>query len=153
MISRRFNSDICCFANKLFPVGDSITTIMRKTTEHDGVFLINQNDVDIYHKQFSPQVLRYDAKTKIEKYHAVNFGACKGETFDRVIIYPNGPLTDFVLNGKALKAPEKYYVGVTRPKYSIAIVLKQLPDALNNFESTEIECGGIKIQALRYSAD
>ena len=81
LASRRFNRDICAFANKLFPIGDPITTIMDEVTEHDGVFLINENDVDAYYHHYHPQVLRYDAKTVIENYHAVNFGACKGETF------------------------------------------------------------------------
>lgn len=150
LASRRFNRDICCFANRLFPVGDPITTIMGEETEHDGVFLIGQSDVDAYFNQFRPQVLRHDSKTVIEKYHAVNFGACKGETFDRVLIYPNGPLTDFIMKNKTLNAPEKYYVGVTRPRYSIAIVLKTIPKALNGYEEVTITCENTQIRSLRY---
>ncbi len=150
LASRRFNRDICCFANKLFPVGDPITSIMDEETGHDGVFLIDQSDVDAYFYEFRPQVLRYDAKTVIEKYHAVNFGACKGETFDRVLIYPNGPLMDFVLSGKALKAPEKYYVGVTRPRYSIAFVMQKIPKKLSGYEEMAITCGNTQIRCLKY---
>ena len=150
LASRRFNRDICCFANKLFPVGDPITSIMDEETGHDGVFLIDQSDVDAYFYEFRPQVLRYDAKTVIEKYHAVNFGACKGETFDRVLIYPNGPLMDFVLSGKALKAPEKYYVGVTRPRYSIAFVMQKFPKTLSGYEEMAITCGNTQIRSLKY---
>jgi hypothetical protein len=150
LVSRRFNQDICCFANKLFPAGDPITTIMNEKTEHDGVFLISQSDVCAYYNRFRPHVLRYDAKTVIEKYHAVNFGACKGETFDRVLIYPNGPLTNFVIKGSKLNSPEKYYVGVTRPRYSIAIVLKTVPKALRGYKQVEIDCMQKKIKALQY---
>ena len=150
LASRRFNRDICCFANMLFPIGDPITTIMDEGTEHDGVFLISEGDVDAYYQRYHPQVLRYDVKTKIEKYHAVNFGACKGETFDRVLIYPNRPLIDFVLSGKALKAPEKYYVGVTRPRYSIAIVMKKFPKILSGYEEMAITCGNTQIGSLKY---
>ncbi len=150
LCSRRFNKDICSFANSLFPVGDPISTIMTDTTNHDGVFLIDKNDVDVYFQQFRPQVLRYDAKTKIEKYHSVNFGACKGETFDRVLIYPNGPLIDFVLNQKALASPEKYYVGVTRPRYSIAIVLNSMPKVLRGYKEEHISCGNVPIRSLKY---
>ena len=150
LASRRFNRDICCFANKLFPVGDPITSIMDEETGHDGVFLIDQSDVDAYFYEFRPQVLRYDAKTVIEKYHAVNFGACKGETFDRVLIYPNCPLMDFVLSGKALKAPEKYYVGVTRPRYSIAFVMQKFPKTLSGYEEMAITCGNTQIRSLKY---
>lgn len=150
LASRRFNQDICSFANKLFPIGDPITTIMKEVTGHDGVFLIDQNDAKNYYECFKPQVLRFDARTKVENYHAVNFGACKGETFDRVLIYPNGPLTDFVLKGKVLGSPEKYYVGVTRPRYSIAIVLKKMPKALSGYEEVNITCGDVRIRGLRY---
>ena len=150
LASRRFNQDICCFANTIFPSDDPMVTVMKDETEHDGVFLISQDDVEIYYQKFHPQVLRFDARTKIEKYYAVNFGACKGETFDRVLIYPNRPFEDFVMKNKALNAPQKYYVGVTRPKYSIAIALKAVPMKLDGYEETVISCGNIQIRSLRY---
>ena len=151
LASRRFNRDICSLANKLFPIGDPITTIMNDETEHDGVYLIDQSDVDVYYHHFHPQVLKYDAKTIIEKYHSVNFGACKGETFDRVLIYPNGPLLNFVMKGTVLSAPEKYYVGVTRPRYSIAIVIQKLPTKLNGYEEVTLRCADSMICALKYT--
>ena len=153
LASRRFNQDICCFANRIFPIGDPITTIMDEKTEHDGVFLISEDDVEAYNQQYHPQVLRYDAKTVIEKYHAVNFGACKGETFDRVLIFPNGPLTNFVMKGTVLNSPEKYYVGVTRPRYSIALVLKTVPKTLRGYKHVEIDCMQKIIKALQYIPD
>ena len=153
LASRRFNQDICCFANRIFPIGDPITTIMDEKTEHDGVFLISEEDVEAYNQQYHPQVLRYDAKTVIEKYHAVNFGACKGETFDRVLIFPNGPLTNFVMKGTVLNSPEKYYVGVTRPRYSIALVLKTVPKTLRGYKHVEIDCIQKIIKALQYIPD
>lgn len=153
LVSRRFNQDICFFANMLFPFGHPITTMMDVKSGHDGIFLIDISDVEAYYKQFQPQVLRYDAKTKIEKYRVVNFGACKGETFDRVLIYPNGSLTDYVVNGKSLDAPEKYYVAVTRPRYSIAIALKKLPQALSGYEEDVLNCGNSKIRSLKYIVD
>ena len=108
---------------------------------------------DTYYEQYHPQVLRFDAKTKIEKYHAVNFGACKGETFDRVLIFPNGPLTNFVTKDIALKSPEKYYVGVTRPRFSIAIVMKKLTNTQKDFELVDLVCRDMKIKALRFLPD
>lgn len=150
LVSRRFNQDICSFANMLFPVGDTITTIMNEKTEHDGVFLIDVTDVETYYKLFHPQILRYDAKTKVERFCAVNFGACKGETFDRILIYPNGPLTNFVVNGSSLNAPEKYYVAVTRPRFSIAIALETLPARLCGFEEEFLNCEDSQIRCLKY---
>lgn len=151
LASRRFNWDICCFANAIYPAGDAITTIMEEVTEHDGVFLINEADVEVYSKYFCPQVLRFDARTKTEG-PCLNFGVCKGETFDRVLIYPNGKLNDFVLKGNALDHPEKYYVGVTRPRYSIAFVMKKLPARLSGFEEVVISVAGNKIRALKYQS-
>ena len=59
-------------------------------------------------------------------------------------------ITDFIMKNKTLKAPEKYYVGVTRPRYSIAIVLKTIPKALNGYEEVTITCENTQIRSLRY---
>ena len=150
LASRRFNQNICSFANKIFPIGDQITTIMKDTTDHDGVYLIAKGDVDAYYKQFQPQVLRYDLRTRVEKYQSLNFGECKGETFDRVLIFPNGPLFDFVMKNKPISSPEKYYVGVTRPRYSIAIVVNELPMKLNGYEEVIVNCEDTQIRCLKY---
>lgn len=152
LASRRFNHQICCFANMLFPFGEPISTIMTEETEHDGVFLIDSEDVVVYHDAFSPQILRYDKDTVTYGYIAVNFGACKGETFSRVMIVPNKPLTAFITKGTALKSPEKYYVAVTRPKYSVAIVMAPLPKALTGYEDVMLDCKGTLIRALKYIA-
>ena len=146
--TRRFNNDICNFANTVYP-GDSITTIMTESTEHDGVFLINKEDVAKYYNYFSPQLLRYDSKTSID-YPCINFGLCKGETFDRVLIYPNTPLNNFILKGETLKSPEKYYVAVTRPRYSIAFAMNKLPTDLTGYCRVKISVGSDKIDALKY---
>jgi len=151
LASRRFNWDICCFANAIYPQGEAITTIMEEVTGHDGVFLIEVSDIDLYMDYFTPQILRFDARTKVN-HPCVNFGICKGETFERVLIYPNGPLNDFILKGTALGSPEKYYVGVTRPRYSIAFAMKKLPVRLNGYEETMIHIGSNVIRALKYQS-
>lgn len=149
LASRRFNWDICSFANKVFSSGESISTIMRMTTGHDGVYLIDESDADCYFQCYSPKVLRFDARTKVDK-PSVNFGECKGETFERVMIYPNEPLNQFILKGKALLSPEKYYVGVTRAQYSIAFVMKKLPSQLTGYEPVNVSVGNKEIKALKY---
>lgn len=60
LASRRFNWDLFCFANAVFPSGDARTTSMEEVTEYDGVFPINEADVDVYCEYFCPQVLRFD---------------------------------------------------------------------------------------------
>lgn len=150
LASRRFNHQICCFANIVFPVGEPITTIMNEETKHDGVYLIGKADVDTYMSAYTPQVLRFDKKTDTYGYFAINFGACKGETFERILIVPNGPLTKFVTKGVPLESPEKYYVAVTRPKYSIAIVLEKISAVPNGYVKVSVDCDGKQIQALKY---
>ena len=151
--SRRFNQDICDFANSVHPVGDQITTIMDEVTEHDGVFLIRKEDVPDYFAWYKPQVLRFDAKTDNQGYQTVNFGACKGETFDRVMILPNGPLLKFILDKTALSSPEKYYVAVTRAKFSIAIVMDKLPARLEKYDKVRIIVNGKSVEVLKYISD
>ena len=150
LVSRRFNRSICSFANGVFPMGDPISTKMQEITEHDGVFLIGTDCLDSYYQYFHPQILRYDTNTYTYGYQAVTFGSCKGETFDRVLIFPNKPFSDYIFQGKTLAAPEKYYVAVTRPRYSIAIIADCLPFYLQGYEATDIVVGSEKITALRY---
>lgn len=38
--SRRFNTQICSFANRVYPNDKNMTSDMTEETEHDGVFLI-----------------------------------------------------------------------------------------------------------------
>ncbi len=112
--------------------------------------MIDVADIDRYMTTYSPQVLRYDKSTNVFGYAAINFGACKGETFDRVMIVPNGPLIKFITKGAVLVSPEKYYVAVTRPKYSIAIVMTGMPEMLLGYEEVSIDCSGTTIRALKY---
>lgn len=148
--SRRFNSQICEFANSVFPVGEPITTLMNEKTEHDGIFMIGSESINLYQQYFASQVLRYDVKAETYGYAAVNFGACKGETFDRIIIIPNGPLKKFLKNKIPLDNPEKYYVAVTRARYSITFVLEELPNTIDGYAECYIECGNERIRALKY---
>lgn len=150
LTSRRFNSQICAFANSIFPSGEAISTVMEKKTEHDGVYIIGVSDASSYYDYYNPQVLRFDSKT-IVPYQAMNFGACKGKTYQRIMVFPNGPLKDFLLNGKQLDSPQKYYVGVTRPMYSIAIVLQKLPKEIDGFKRVIIKCGSDEIYGFHFS--
>ena len=65
LATRRFKCQTCSFVNKLFPIGDTISTIMTVETEHDGVFLTASDDVDTYYNYYHPVVLRYNARTVV----------------------------------------------------------------------------------------
>lgn len=148
LVSRRFNQRICQFANAIFPNENNISTCMEEKTNHDGVFLILKDDVHIYYDYFEPVVLKYNKKTLTDGYSSLNFGQCKGMTFERVLIYPNKPLRDFVF-GKELKSQQKYYVAVTRPKYSIAIVLDEFPNG-PSYQAEIISLGDTEITVKRF---
>jgi hypothetical protein len=121
---------------------------MCEKTEHDGVYIIKQCDMKAYYDYFSPVVLKYDIRTEVGAFNSLNFGQCKGMTFERVLIFPNKPLADFIY-GKNLSSPQKYYVAVTRPMYSLAIVMDNLPRS-DKFETVEITLGSTSIPGLRY---
>ena len=80
-------------------------------------------------------MLKYDAKTDTKGMVSLNFGECKGMTFDRVLIFPNNPLKNFLNKGTKFSAPEKYYVAATRPRYSLAIAVDEMP---RKFELEEV---------------
>ena len=126
-ISRRFNKEVCRFANDVYPSDNLMTTSMTSITPHDGVFLILKSDIPDYYNHYSPQVLRYDKKTDTLGLSSMNFGECKGLTFDRILIFPNKPFLEYIQKGKAFGSPEKYYIAVTRPRFSIAIAVDKFP--------------------------
>lgn len=150
LCSRRFNNEICIFANRIFHNENNISTSMKDTTEHDGVFLVFRKDIVTYHDYFKPIILKYDKKTQTSEYASLNFGQCKGQTFDRVLIFPNKPLLGFI-EGKNLQSPEKYYVAVTRPRYSIAIVIDKFPSN-ENYRVETIKILNIKFTVMRFVA-
>lgn len=150
LCSRRFNLDICHFANKVFPNENCMTTSMQEVTEHDGIFLIERKDAPKYYSYFHPQELRYSrTNTDVYGLFAVNFGECKGQTYERCLIHPSKPIIEF-LKGKCLsKNQQKYYVALTRAKYSNAIVVEKLFSAIG-FKPCEIELEDGVISALKY---
>jgi DNA helicase-2/ATP-dependent DNA helicase PcrA len=120
--SYRCNQAICTFADALYPHMPQTLSKNHDVTGHDGVFTVRPADVAKYVQSYSPTVLRYSVATDCHGHEAVNFGACKGRTYDRVLIFPNGKLTAYLRTGAGLDAVAKYYVAVTRARYSLAFV-------------------------------
>ena len=124
--SYRCVQEICDAADKLFP--DVARTISRNhtRTNHDGLFLVRQRDVDAYVQRFSPQTLRYNRRKKNVPGIPYNFGEAKGMTFERVLIFPHKPLETYCLTGKLEDAGQelpKIYVAITRARQSVGIVV------------------------------
>ena len=104
---------------------DAMESLKNDTTGHDGVFLVAENAVEEYAQRFSPQVLRYDKRTKSFDSEAMNFGIAKGLQFRRVLIVPNGPIKRYLKTGDlkhVKKSKEKLHVAVTRARHSGAFV-------------------------------
>ena len=150
LTSRRFNSEICNFANLVYPNENNIKTSMREMTEHDGVYLIKKEDVKIYYDYYKPTVLKYNNKTSVDEYSSYNFGECKGMTFERVLIYPNGPFKEFLFKRKKLNSPQKYYVAATRAKYSIAFVVDSFPKNVEWLVKEELKIEAKLIGVMKF---
>ena len=95
---------------------------------NDGIFWVHENDIDKYVDIYNPVQLRYDKRTKVNPIpKTMNFGLSKGLTFNRVLIYPTKPMLEW-LSGKSKDMKDeslsKFYVAVTRARYSVAFVYK-----------------------------
>ncbi|WP_417787889.1 ATP-dependent helicase [Stutzerimonas xanthomarina] len=116
-------SDTIFDASWKFPV---TTSENYATTSHDGVFLLKKEHVSQYVEAFQPQCLRDSMKSGKEfDLNYMNFGVSKGQTFNRVLIYPTGPIGKFISKGEPLKplSAADFYVAVTRAEQSVAIVI------------------------------
>jgi DNA helicase II / ATP-dependent DNA helicase PcrA len=128
MTNYRCIKPICDLSNKLFTDFQATTSGSEITTGHDGIFLINEQDVETYLKEFQPMQLRDSRRTKVnENYSVMNFGEAKGLSFDRVLIYPTKPFLNWLKDNNAQLAEtsrSKLYVAITRARQSVAIVCK-----------------------------
>lgn len=124
--SYRCIQPICDFADAFHP--DFENTVSRNSNEtgHDGLFAVKESDVEIYRSTYDPQTLRYSRATKNVAGIPMNFGAVKGMTFERTLVYPHGPLKKYLVSGDlkdAGKEMAKLYVAVTRAQQSVAFVV------------------------------
>lgn len=140
--SHRNNVMICNFSSTLFPnyPGSKpceCAKCRNYTETHEGVFLIRKNDVGEYLEKFNTTQLRWSISTKVNSnFDAYNFGGSKGLDFDRVLIYPTDDMKKWIFNnGYNLKneTRAKFYVAITRAKYSVGIVC-DYPDEIDNIE-------------------
>lgn len=125
--SLRNNKVICSFAAQLYPDYPEPKANDHEETGHDGIFILREQDVEQYLEIYSPTLLRWDRKVRVdERFEVINFGESKGLTFDRTLIYPTTPLKKWLCDtSTSLNATTraKCYVALTRAKYSMAIVV------------------------------
>jgi len=124
--SYRCNQSICDFADAIFPQFEKTNSLNITRTNHDGIFTVSSAESENYHRKYKPQILRYNKTTNCKGLPAINYGNSKGLTFNRVLIFPNGPLKNYLKTGKHAhieKSAAKLYVAITRAKYSVTFVL------------------------------
>jgi hypothetical protein len=121
----RSNQMICDYADALFPHLPKSVSKNGTKTQHDGVFFIPGKDVHKYHNEHKPVVLRWNKKSETLGLNAYNFGQMKGRTFDRVLIFPTGPMKAYFKSKDPSDAGDlsKFYVAITRARYSVAFVV------------------------------
>jgi DNA helicase II / ATP-dependent DNA helicase PcrA len=126
MNCRRCNQQICDFSDLLFPNYPTTISENNEVTGHDGIFVLPKSQVEQYVVRFNPVILRWNRSSDTMSYPALNFGISKGRTYNRVLIFPTKPMVKFLQT----KTPEatsdlsKFYVAVTRARYSVAFVVE-----------------------------
>lgn len=126
LVNHRCSKAICDLSNKLFPDFAGTTSGNQEITDHDGIFFIKEEDVLIYLSEFQPIQLRDSKRTLVnENFQSMNYGESKGLSFNRVLIYPTKPITDWLLDNNTELAPtsrSKFYVALTRARQSVGII-------------------------------
>lgn len=128
--SHRCSQPICKYASQLYPsLPKTIpcSCCRQNKISHQGVFLVKKKHLDVYIKNFEVMQLRWNIRIDvIPNVRVMNFGEAKGVTFDRVLIYPTKNMAEWVKNN-FVKLPDgaraKFYVALTRARYSAAIVM------------------------------
>jgi DNA helicase-2/ATP-dependent DNA helicase PcrA len=148
--SHRNNNQICEFSHKLYaPEGyDKISPCecsgcRTYDVDDEGIYLVKSKDVDAYLQKYNPIQLRWSVSRKVNlNYSVYNFGESKGKTFERVIIYPTDKMEKWVYRNSTslpFSTKAKFYVGITRARFSVAIVTNFADDifieGINLFKS------------------
>lgn len=124
-VSYRCKQSICDFADNLYPALPRTASKNLIPTGHDGVFTITHAEVASYMSSYNPVVMRHSRSSNTLGYAAINFGASKGNTYDRVLIFPTEPMKKYLKTKDLNKAGDisKFYVAVTRAKHSVVFVV------------------------------
>ena len=144
-LSNSFRSiqQICNYANKLFPNFEICNSANKEETVHDGIYLVDKSKINEYLEKYNPVQLRWNVSTSLinKNFEVHNFGQAKGLTFDRVLIFPTVDMVNWMQNHNydlSNEARAKFYVGITRAKFSVGIVcdtsLEFLTDGISKYE-------------------
>ena len=115
---------ICDFADSLYPDMPKTISKVEADNNHSGIFFVRPSDVNTYYQKYSPIVLRYSKASNTLGLPAMNFGLSKGQSFDRVLIFPTKPIQKYLKTKDINDVGDvaKFYVALTRARQSVAIV-------------------------------
>ncbi|WP_162252934.1 MULTISPECIES: UvrD-helicase domain-containing protein [unclassified Massilia] len=137
--SYRSIQQICDYAGRLhaaegYPTLVSHVVAPEEFKHHQGVFVVKQSDARLYLNRYEPVLLRHSVKSGTEyddlSLRRMTFGKSKGLGFTRTAIIPTsshlkflqGDATAFGL-GKTEEPRNRFYVALTRAKYSVALIV------------------------------
>ncbi|NMA85495.1 MAG: UvrD-helicase domain-containing protein [Epulopiscium sp.] len=131
--SHRNNKLICAFASALYPKYPecppcTCNDCHTDDVDHQGIFVIKREQVSSYIKKYKPQVLR-ERNSRLSE---LNYGESKGLSFDRVLIEPTEKIRTYLTTGDLGKIETiraKFYVAVTRARYSATIILDEFDES------------------------
>lgn len=94
---------------------------------HLGFFIVPKSRRAQYLKDYLPTQLRLTVATKVDpNYACMNMGVAKGLTLNRVLLYPTLDMLKWLIDSNhelANSTRAKFYVGLTRPRLSLGIVV------------------------------
>lgn len=132
-LSHRNNANVCAVSSRLFPAlpaskACDCVCCRSVSPHHAGLFILRPADYANYLKMIRPMQLRDKANSDgIDiRLPAMNFGEAKGRGFDHVVILPTEPMRRWLANPKSDLKPQsraKFYVALTRGRYSVAIAM------------------------------
>jgi len=127
--SKRFNHTIARFSDLIHDPALGLPATAGsfvETSEHDGLFLIDDDHIEEYARQWKPTLLRVMTSNRnLPDLEVINFGVSKGITRDRVAILTTDPIRKWLANKTLLadKSASGFYVASTRARYSVALVV------------------------------
>lgn len=150
-VSHRFQKSIAAFSNEIYTDKSKyrdVTTDAEYEEADQGVFLVSKVDFLSYAERYKKELtlLRYSKTTEEElmssldrnEYEILNYGEAKGITRNRVIVIPTEEIRK-LLSGEIVELAPKsscgFYIAATRAKLSLAILVENAEETLNDMKS------------------
>ena len=143
-VSHRNFKEQCDLASSLYPQYPKsepcrCTDCRHFIPEHHGLFCVKTEDIDNYLESTSAVQLRWDKSVSCSpRTQCFNMGEAKGMTFNHTMLYLTRPMIEWLKSRSsdlAFGARAKFYVALTRAKYSVAIVWDDDPSLVPEFKT------------------